>query len=340
MRRRWIWIVLIAVGVSFLGAAVKWHGLAGKVYRRLVPKPLAGEIQVQKVRGINGAGFGDTKPKEFSFIAVGHIYGTIEGDDRLPDQALLSAIPAINRMQPAFLVSLGDMVKHNEPEDFSILNQTMLERFEFPVFNTVGNHDVMDRSFYETTYGQTYFTFDYGSARLIFLDTEKKACDLSAAQVDMLKGAVQHALRDSGIRYLFVFMHRTLFFKNENLATLKDRLAGPNGWGCYSQGGFWDLMDDVLLPAAIQKPVYLFAGDVGAWGNLTPYYERHPEASLTMIMTGLGDTSQDNMIYVRVDDTQVDIEAIFLEDLAPRPITEFNPVYWEQVANGVIQLAP
>jgi len=46
------------------------------------------------------------------------------------------------------------------------------------------------------------------------------------------------------------------------------------------------------------------------------------------------------MIYVRVDDTQVDIEAIFLEDLAPRPITEFNPVYWEQVANGVIQLAP
>ena len=37
-------------------------------------------------------------------------------------------------------------------------------------------------------------------------------------------------------------------------------------------------MDEVLIPAAKEKPVYLFAGDVGAWGNLTPYYEELPDA--------------------------------------------------------------
>lgn len=320
--------------------AVKYQGFLGKVYRYLIPKPPVGELQAKKVRGINGAGFADPAPDEFSFIAVGHLYGTTEGDDRLPDQALLSAVPMINDLQPSFFVSLGDMVMHNEPEDFTLLDQSLLQQFAFPVFNTVGNHDVMNRDFYETAYGPTYSTFKYSSAHLIFLDTELKDCDLSAQQVDMLKGAVQHALGDAKTRHVFIFMHKTFFFKNEVLAAKRDRLGSPNGWRCYGQGGFGNLMRDILLPAAEQKPVYIFAGDVGAWGNLTPYYEVHPAAPLTMIMTGLGDTTQDNLIYVRVNDTKVDLEAIFLKDLVSRSITEFTPAYWEQVANGDIPLSP
>jgi len=340
MKRRWIWAGLLIIALGSLGAAVKWHSLLGKVYRRLFPAPLVGEIKPQNVQGINGAQFSDAKPNEFSFIVIGHIYGTTEGDDRQPDQALLSAIPTINSLKPAFLVSLGDMIKHQEVEDFNLLRQTLLNHFTFPVFNTVGNHDVLDRNYYQATFGQTYLTFDYGPARLVFLDTQLKECDLNAPQVDMLKGAVQHALRSTHIRYLFIFMHKTLFFQNDILAAIRGRLTSPNGWGCYGQGGFGNLMKDVLLPASEQKPVYLFAGDVGAWGNLTPYYERNPETPLTMIMTGLGDTTQDNMILVRVNQAQVDIEVMFLNDLVPRSITGYTPAYWEQVANGTIHLTP
>ena len=340
MKRRWFWIGSIAVIILLVGAAVKWHSLAGKLYRQLFPKPLAGETRVEKVKGINGVGFNDLQPEDFSFFVVGHLYGTTEQDNRLPAQALLSAIPAINRAQPAFMVSLGDMVMHQDPEDFALLNQTLLENFTFPVFNTVGNHDVLDRSYYETTFGPTFFTFDYGPARLVFLDTEKKECDLSSQQVDMLKGSVQKALRNHNTRYLFIFMHKTLFFKNDSLAAQKDRQASPNSWRCYDRGSFGDLLEDVLLPAAQKMPVYLFAGDVGAWGNLSPYYERNPESDLTMIMTGLGDTSQDNMIHVSVDAQKVDLEAIFLKDLSTHPLTEFTPKYWEQVANGEIEISP
>jgi hypothetical protein len=339
MKKQFIGLGLIAVMVMIL-AGVQYHSFLGKIYRHLFPRPLVGEIQAKKVRGINGAAFAETTPDDFSFIAVGHLYGATEGDDRLPDQALLSAIPMIKDLQPAFFVSLGDMVMHNEPEDFTLLDQNLLQQLPFPVFNTVGNHDVLNRDFYEAAYGQTYFTFKYGSARLVFLDTEIKDCDLSAPQVDMLKGAVQDALKDAKTRHIFIFMHKTLFFKNEVLASQKDRLGSPNGWRCYGQGGFGDLLEDVLLPAAGQKPVVLFAGDVGAWGNLTPYYEIHPQAPLTMIMTGLGDTIQDNLIYVRVHETEVEIETIFLQDLVARPLTEFTPSYWEQVAAGAIPLSP
>jgi hypothetical protein len=340
MKRRWIWIGSIAVIILLLSAAVKWHSLAGKLYRRVFPGPLAGEIQVKKVRGINGAAFSDLKPGDFSFFVVGHLYGTTEQDDRLPDQALLSALPTINRLQPAFMVSLGDMVMHKDPEDFTLLKQTLLTNLSFPFFNTVGNHDVLDRSYYEATFGQTYSTFDYGPARLVFLDTEKKECDLSSRQVDMLKGAVQKALRNRNTRYIFIFMHKTLFFKNDALAAQRVRQASPNSWRCYGQGSFSNLLEGVLLPTAQEKPVYLFAGDVGAWGNLTPYYERYPKADLTMIMTGLGDTNQDNLIQVKVDDQKVDLKAIFLKDFSSHPLTEFTPAYWEQVANGKIEVSP
>lgn len=136
MKRRWFWIGSIAVIVLAVcvavGAAFKWHSLVGKLYRQLFPKPLAGETRAEKVKGINGAGFSDLKPEDFSFFVVGHLYGTTEQDDRLPDQALLSAIPTINHAQPAFMVSLGDMVMHQDPEDFLLLNQTLLKNFTFP----------------------------------------------------------------------------------------------------------------------------------------------------------------------------------------------------------------
>jgi hypothetical protein len=163
---------------------------------------------------------------------------------------------------------------------------------------------------------------------------------LLTAFLDMLKGAVQKALHSHYTRYIFIFMHKTLFFKNEVLAAQRVRQASPNSWRCYEQGSFGELLENTLLPAAKKKPVYLFAGDVGAWGNLTPYYERYPGSDLTMIMTGLGDTSQDNMIQVQVGDQKVDLEVIFLNDFSTHPLTEFTPSYWEQVANGEIELSP
>ena len=117
-------------------------------------------------------------------------------------------------------------------------------------------------------------------------------------------------------------------------------MAGPNDWKCSCAKPFLQLMDEVLVPAAAQKPVYLFAGDVGAWGNLTPYYARRPDVPLTMLMTGLGDTDQDNILHVTVDESQVRVESILLNGMAPQPLEQFGPEYWEEVAAGNLQPVP
>jgi len=337
MKKGWLWAGLLAVGLA-AAALVTWRlGLLARIYRTFVP---VGEISATQVRGINDLGLPEQNPDEFDFFVVGHVYGSQQIKDRQPDAALLAALPTISEASPDFLVSLGDMVEQSNEEEFGLLESTFLSKVSFPVFNTVGNHDVADRSLYEARYGETFFTFKYGGARLIFLDTEKAKCKLDERQTYVLKTAVQTALRDRDVRYIFVFMHKTFFFQNEVLVEKKDRLAGPNEWKCYGSKPFRALMDEVLIPAAAQKPVYLFAGDVGAWGNMTPYYEHHPEVPLTMLMTGLGDTDQDNILHVHVDDSHVMVESILLNGMTVQPLEKFGPAYWEKVAAGESQRDP
>lgn len=329
MKQRWLWAGLLAVGLV-AAALVTWRlGILARVYRSFAP---VGEISAAQVRGINDLPLPQKNPDEFGFFVAGHIYGSQQIKDRQPDAALLAVLPAISETSPDFLVSLGDMVEQSNAEEFELLESTLLSQVSFPIFNTVGNHDVADRSLYEARYSKTYFTFKYGPARLIFLDTERRKCKLDEEQNYVLRTAVESALRDREVRYVFVFMHKTFFFQNKVLAEKQDRMAGPNEWKCYGSKPFRVLMDEVLIPAAAQKPIYLFAGDVGAWGNLTPYYEQHPDVPLTMLMTGLGDTERDNILHVHVDESGVTIESILLNGMASQPLEEFSPTYWEHIA--------
>lgn len=339
LKRNWFSLGLIVL-VSLLALLGAWKsGIAGRIYRRLFPGPIPGEIRADQAKGLNGARLGEVSSDAFDFIVVGHLYGKQVADDHRPAQTLLSALPAVVDLNPAFLVSMGDMVQYSTVEDFDLLDQFLLKKLPFPVFNTVGNHDVGDRALYEQRYGATYYTFDYGPARLIFLDTEIERCGLDGAQKNMLRRSVEQALKDADIRYILIFMHKTLFFSNDVLASQRMPLAGPNEWTCYMIPP-WKVMGDIILPASAQKPVYLFAGDVGVGGKLTPYFETLSNSSLTMVMTGLGDTSRDNLIHVRVGAAGVDLEVIFLEDFVPRDIAQFDPVFWEAVARGEIELTP
>jgi len=337
MKRKWAWVGLFAVCLAALAFGGWRSGALSRIYRTFVP---VGEIGTAQARGINNIGLPQNNPDEFSFFVAGHLYGSQQVIDRQPDAALLAALPAISQASPDFLVSLGDMVEQSSAEEFGLLESTFLSQLSFPVFNTVGNHDVADRAFYQARYGKTAFTFQYGPARMIFLDTERAGCKLDEIQDQMLRTAIAQAMRQRDVRYVFVFMHRTVFFQNDILAVEKNRMASPNEWKCYGSRYFRQLLDELLLPSAAQKPVYLFAGDVGAWGNLTPYYEKHPEVPLTLLMTGLGDTEQDNILHVRVDPSRVTIESIFLNDVTAQPLEQFGPAYWEAIATGNGQPVP
>jgi hypothetical protein len=334
MKRKLFWALAIIVVVAAVTLTAWRVGILSRLYRTYVP---VGEISASQVRGINKIGFPEKRPAEFDFFIAGHLYGSQQIKDRQPDAAFLAALPAISQASPDFFVSLGDMTEQGNAEEFGLLDSTFLSRVSFPVFNAVGNHDVGNRSLYEARYGRTYFTFKYGPARLVFLDTELAKCKLDERQTYVVRTAMQSALYDDEVRYIFVFMHKTYFFQNEALAAKKDRMAGPNEWKCYGSRTFRNLMDEVLIPAAKQKPVYLFAGDVGAWGNMTPYYEQRPDVHLTMLMTGLGDTERDNILHVNVSRSGVKLESLLLNGMTVQPLEEFGPEFWEKVANGEAQ---
>lgn len=289
----------------------------------------ANPIQVS----LNGSGLSDNPESPFRVLVVGHVYGSIEGEDMDPARSLVNNIPELEKSDPAMLVSLGDIVKVSSEDDFSELDRQLLSKLTIPVFNTPGNHDVENRSLYEKLFGQTFFSFKYGPTRMIFLDTERQECAIDSEQLDMLKNSLQESRTDPETKYVFIFMHKTLFFDVEELIELNNTNALPNQWKCIGSPQFPEIFQNLLVPVSIEKPIYIFAGDVGATGNLTPYYETREDGRITFVMTGLGDNSKDSGIMITITEKSVHLANFPLTDVIIPPLETFNPDYWIQMAN-------
>ena len=276
----------------------------------------------------------EPEPQEFNFFVVGHLYGSPKIDNQLPANLMIERLPYILESKPDFMVSLGDVVFRKEQIEFTNLQEIFLSKLPFPFYNTPGNHDVANNpALYESYFGtETYLGKRYGPAHLLFLDTERVECGLDEPQLMFLKKEIDQALIDPDTRFIFVFMHKTLVFQNLELRYLRSEKAMPNVWDCQKKSGDNPLMDTIFKPAARHKPVIIFAGDVGAWGNLSPYYDRDPWLPLTLVMTGLGDTPQDNIIRVNVSPGGVHMDALFLDDMRSASLEEYDLDHWLEVA--------
>lgn len=281
---------------------------------------------------LNGRSLPLPAPAAFRFLVVGHLYGSNGSNDQEPAKAVLDQFPALERLNLSLWVSLGDMVRQSRDDDFAAFERLFLQRVRVPVFNTPGNHDVQNRTLYQEWYGPTYYSFIYGPAAFIFLDTEIETCAVTEPQRSMLQTALQAALQAEGVSSIFIFMHKTLFLKNDVLFALDRDQASPNDWICYNNAGFPLLLDELILPAAARKPVYLFAGDVGAEGNLSPWFEQRAGQNLTLVMTGLGDRPTDAGILVTVDASGARLELYPLAGARLPPLQSFTPAYWEAYA--------
>ena len=303
------------------------------LYFERLPSGLREWLYLQVIAPPNGT---ERVPQEFDFLVVGHLYGSPGIDDEMPARLLMKRLPNILDSKPDFMVSLGDMVYRKSQIEFTNLDEAFLKKLTFPLYNTPGNHDVAnDRSLYENYFGeQAYFGKDYGPAHLIFLDTERVECGLDDQQQEFLLKELEQALVDDGTRFIFVFMHKTLVFQNAEMKSLRSEQAMPNVWDCQRKDEANPLMEQLFKPAAKRKPVIIFAGDVGAWGNLSPYYQRDPWLPLTLVMTGLGDTPQDNIVRIYVSPDTVRMDALFLEDMRSVPLENYDLNHWLDVARG------
>lgn len=312
--------------------------LAGcQVAQSILPTKEIDSVNINpKTASLNATGLKIPPPSTFRILVVGHLYGSIDREGPTPDQALLEKLPALKKPGGVdMVISLGDMVRQSTTPYFDALDKQLVKQLPIPIFNAPGNHDVEDRGTYENRFGhQTFYSFKYGPVRLVVLDTIRKNCGLNADQYNMLLSAVRAARADKETRSLLIFMHQTLFFKNERLFALKNRIAQPNRWECYGAHDWPEVMGKMIEPLAAQKPVYLFAGDVGAWGNLSPYYEQRADLPITMVMTGLGDVPTDSGVLVTVHSDQVDLSLYPLGDAKMKPLETYTPEYWVKRAEG------
>lgn len=285
---------------------------------------------------MNKTGFRVSDPQAYQFLVAGHIYGSHNNDASRPAANLLQNLSVIQQMDLNLIILLGDSVDDSTMEDFQDLEVKFLNQLGIPVFNAIGNHDIRNngRALYEERYGLTYYTFRYGPAVMIVLDTELKNCSIDGEQRDMLETTLHEASQDSSVEQIFVFMHKVIFIEQfPELLESDNPQAKPNNGSITCEKNYTSLLEKNFLPAARVKPVYLIAGDTGAYGgNFSPFYEKHPDAPLYTIATGIGDTPQDSVILISIDQSETRFDVISLAGKTFRSLETYNLAYWTSLA--------
>jgi len=282
---------------------------------------------------LNRIGLVDGAAQEYQFLVVGHIYGSFEDGALHPAETLMQSLSILKTKELSLMVSLGDTVRNATESDFEDLETDLFHQVDFPVINAVGNHDMRDRELYQSRYGITYYTFRYGPSQMIVLDTELDTCMITKPQREMLREAIEQALNAPEIRQIFIFLHKALFANDQILHDSQSIRAMPNEWICYDSTNYLNVAANILLPAAAIKSVYVIAGDVGATGgNLSPFYHRHANASLTEVAVGIGDKTEDVVLVVSVKGGQVNFEVVSLTGQTTRDLAGYDLEYWQGVA--------
>lgn len=100
----------------------------------------------------------------------------------------IQAIDTLNKLNPDFLLTGGDLVEHglmSQAGSAFMLYFETIKRINMPVYNTIGNHDcfsfsrhskvenvkILDRKkLYKQYFGDTYYSFDYMGWHFMVLD--------------------------------------------------------------------------------------------------------------------------------------------------------------------------
>lgn len=149
----------------------------------------------------------------FDFVITGdsNTLEPLEQSDIIKGQ-----IREFNVLKPELVLHVGDMVlggaAEGVPAQWDLFDETF-KALEPPFFAAPGNHDVSDAAtekLWLERMGPTHYSFEYGNACFIFLNTEETAADterLTDAQVAWLK----EQLNATKAAHVFVFLHRPYF---------------------------------------------------------------------------------------------------------------------------------
>jgi len=259
-------------------------------------------------------------------LIIGHVYGDPNKKGvTTPSETLINAVPEINALSPGLIVLLGDMTYIPDNNSINDLKTNFLNKLISPIINANGDHDgnCVD---YLRNFGQTYYYFKYNNSLIIVLDSIIADCFIVGRQETMLKEALSSALDNPEINNILIFTHRLIFLDSSQ------PLSNHVNARCLSSN-FRQLLENHFAPAAKEKPIYLFSGDVGAFGggrNLSPYYKKIPNQDIFLIATGLGDGLYDKVILADISSSKLSFKIISLNGEDTFPLEKYDHEYWTE----------
>ncbi|MGB5666048.1 MAG: metallophosphoesterase [Maribacter sp.] len=232
-----------------------------------------------------------------SFFVAGHTYGNPvkKGKEKglyKPFKEKFEFINEQKRME--FGVLLGDVVWNSNawPEA-----QEDISKLKMPIYIARGNHDGSLKSF-EEKFGKSYKSFIRGEALYIILDPNLDNWNISDDQLVFLINRLR--IDSKKVKNVFVFFHQVIWWSRDKFSK-----PLPNSFqNKANQPNFWTKIEPLLRQTG--KPVYLFAGDVGAFSSesrkkkhIIEYFYSKKD-NITYISTGMGGGVRDNFVIVDV----------------------------------------
>lgn len=254
------------------------------------------------------------KKLKHSFFIAGHTYGsTIEklktkGESKGLYSVFMEKVPFLRnqkKMTNGFL--LGDSVWHPKYWPEALVD---VETIGIPVEVVRGNHDGGLGNF-KKMFGNTYKKFIAENNLYIILDSNIDGWNISGDQLVFLMNTLRNDTRK--VDNVFIFSHHLLWYNKEKFSK-----PFPNSTNKRAdETNFWNKIEPLIRN--LELPVYLFAGDLGAFSkekrkkdHIIEYYY-HSYDNVTFIGTGMGGGVRDNLIIVDVfNDGSVEFRLIHL----------------------------
>lgn len=242
----------------------------------------------------------------YTFFIAGHTSGG-QGIDNLGlYPPFMDKFPLINDKKTEMGFLLGDIVNPSSVENWNEVD-SVLQYLDCEVYFAVGNHDITNRSLFESRYGKTYYGFTHNRDLFIVLDPNIDHWNISGNQLSFLKKVL--GINRRFTKNIFVFFHQLIWWDEEN------KYAGiyPNSLeGRAGEINFWTEIEPLFN--TLPNDVYMFAGDLGATDWSTDIMYDHYD-NITFIASGMGDGKGDNFVFVHVDETgSVSFELIALNN--------------------------
>ncbi|MCH7535959.1 MAG: metallophosphoesterase [Bacteroidetes bacterium] len=234
----------------------------------------------------------NTAETDYSFFIAGHTYGKTNVDNIGVHPPFKEKFQLItNDESIEFGVLTGDIVSSSTNQNWDEIDQNILS-LNMDVFFAPGNHDIENRTLFESRYGSTYKSFIFNTDLFIILDPNIDGWNISGDQLAFLKDELEN--NSSLVDNIFIFSHQLLWWQPNN----KFKRVKPNSVeGRADNINFWTEIEPLLRK--LPNHVHLFAGDLGAKKGREEFmYYKY--GNLTFIASGMGEGKRDNFIIIDV----------------------------------------